>query len=167
MKKQLKIIVPLFIITAIIAFMLGFQAGKGGTAPVQAPETPQVIVEPVSQQIDENGTYYSKDEVALYLHTYNKLPSNFVTKADARKLGWDAQKGNLWDVCDHCVIGGDKFYNREGLLPKKDGRSYTECDVNFEGGYRNEERIVFSSDGLIFYTDDHYQSFTQLYGEEE
>ena len=60
-------------------------------------------------------------------------------------------------------IGGDKFGNREGLLPKEDGRQYYECDVNYQGGYRGAERIVFSNDGLIFYTDDHYNSFTQLY----
>ncbi|WP_276648398.1 ribonuclease domain-containing protein [Trichococcus flocculiformis] len=62
-------------------------------------------------------------------------------------------------------IGGDCFGNREGLLPKKSGRTYYEADIDYDGGYRGAERIVYSNDGLIFYTDDHYESFEQLYGE--
>lgn len=113
--------------------------------------------------IDENGTYIDPFKVAEYIHTYGKLPSNYLTKNEASNLGWQSDKGNLWDVTDEMSIGGDKFGNREGLLPKKEGRIYYECDVNYEGGYRGAERIVFSNDGLIFYTDDHYESFTQLY----
>lgn len=112
---------------------------------------------------DENGTYTDPLSVAEYIHTYNKLPSNYITKKEASDLGWESEKGNLWEVTDKMSIGGDKFGNREGLLPKKEGRTYYECDVNYEGGYRGAERIVFSNDGLIFYTDDHYESFTQLY----
>ena len=62
-------------------------------------------------------------------------------------------------------IGGDYFGNWEGLLPED--YDYYEADINYEGGYRNAERIVYSEEGLIFYTDDHYASFEQLYGEEE
>ena len=60
-------------------------------------------------------------------------------------------------------IGGSEFYNDDGQLPDKVGRRWTECDIDFEGGYRNAKRIVFSNDGLIFYTDDHYKTFEQLY----
>ncbi|MGN1069057.1 MAG: ribonuclease domain-containing protein [Candidatus Fimadaptatus sp.] len=60
-------------------------------------------------------------------------------------------------------IGGDRFGNREGLLPDARGRQYYECDVNYDGGYRGGERIVFSSDGLIYYTCDHYNTFALLY----
>ncbi len=124
----------------------------------QEPE--QQLAEP---SIDENGTYTDPKQVAEYIHTYNQLPSNYITKKEATNLGWESDKGNLWDVTDEMSIGGDKFGNREGLLPKSDGRQYYECDVNYQGGYRGAERIVFSNDGLIFYTDDHYKSFTQLY----
>ena len=127
--------------------------------PVE-PEQPE---EPEEPSIDENGTYTDPYQVAEYIHTYNQLPSNYLTKKEASNLGWESDKGNLWDVTDEMSIGGDKFGNREGLLPKEDGRQYYECDVNYEGGYRGAERIVFSNDGLIFYTDDHYNSFTQLY----
>ncbi len=111
----------------------------------------------------EDGTYTDKDHVALYLHLYQKLPVNYVSKTKAKKAGWDAEKGNLWDVCPGKSIGGGTFYNDDGLLPEKSGRTWKECDIDYAGGYRGEKRICYSSDGLIFYTDDHYQSFTQLY----
>lgn len=128
-------------------------------------EEPGEIILEVDEEatIDEDGYYTSKDEVALYLRTYGKLPNNYITKRDATDLGWDAQKGNLWDVTDKLSIGGDRFGNREKLLPEKEGRTYFECDINYEGGYRGSERIVYSNDGLIFYTEDHYESFEQLY----
>lgn len=113
--------------------------------------------------VEESGEYSSKDEVALYIHTYGHLPSNYITKNEAKNLGWDSSKGNLWDVASGKSIGGDKFGNREGLLPKADKRQYYECDIDFDGGYRNEKRIIYSNDGLIYYTGDHYNSFTQLY----
>lgn len=115
--------------------------------------------------IDENGTYTSKEEVALYLHTYGHLPENFLTKKEAQALGWDNKKGNLQDVAPGMSIGGDRFGNYEGLLPEADKRKYFECDIDYEGGYRGSERIIFSNDGLIFYTEDHYKTFEQLYGE--
>ncbi len=134
---------------------------NGEEATQQEQQEQQKLQE--EPKIDENGTYNDPYLVAEYLHTYNKLPANFITKKEASNLGWQSDKGNLWDVTDKMSIGGDKFGNREGLLPKKDGRIYYECDVNYEGGYRGAERIVFSNDGLIFYTEDHYKSFTQLY----
>ena len=122
------------------------------------PET-----EPEEESILESGTYSDPESVALYLHTFGHLPDNYLTKSEAEALGWDNSKGNLWDVAPGCSIGGDKFGNREGLLPKAKGRQYYECDVNYGGGFRGGERIVWSNDGLIFYSNDHYSSYTQLY----
>ncbi len=113
--------------------------------------------------LPEEGSYTSKEDVALYLYTYGHLPDNFVTKNEAKKLGWDNAKGNLAEVAPGKSIGGDRFGNYEGLLPEEDGRKWTECDIGYEEGYRNGERIVFSNDGLIYYTGDHYKSFEQLY----
>ena len=113
--------------------------------------------------VSEDGTYTDKDHVALYLHLYQKLPANYVSKTKAKKAGWDAEKGNLWDVCPGKSIGGGTFYNDDGLLPEKSGRTWKECDIDYAGGYRGAKRICYSNDGLVFYTDDHYQSFTQLY----
>lgn len=116
------------------------------------------------ESLDRNGSYYSKDEVALYIHLYNELPDNFITKKEAKNLGWSG--GVLEDYAPGKAIGGDRFGNYEGLLPEKSGRSYTECDIDTKGKKRGAKRIVFSNDGLIYYTDDHYESFTLLYGEE-
>jgi len=113
--------------------------------------------------VNEDGEYTSKDEVALYIHLYNHLPSNFITKNEAKDLGWDSSKGNLHKVAPGKSIGGDKFGNREGLLPKKDGRVYYECDIDYKKGSRNAKRIVFSNDGLIYYTEDHYETYELLY----
>ena len=115
--------------------------------------------------VAEDGSYSDKDHVALYIHTYGHLPSNFVTKKEAQAAGWPG--GSLEGYFPGCSIGGDSFGNREGLLPSKKGRKYTECDIDTKGAKsRGAKRIVFSNDGLIYYTDDHYESFTLLYGEE-
>jgi guanyl-specific ribonuclease Sa len=111
---------------------------------------------------DENGEYTTKDDIAAYLIAYGKLPQNFITKSEARALGWSG--GGLDDYDYGKCIGGDEFGNNEGLLPDQAGRVYYECDVDtLHQDDRGAKRIVFSSDGLIFYTDDHYESFTQLY----
>ena len=115
-----------------------------------------------SNEVVEDGKYYSKDQVALYLHNYKKLPKNYLKKSDARKLGWDASKGNLWDVTDKGVIGGDKFSNREGKLPSN--KKYFEADVNYQGGFRGAERLVYTDQGqVIYFTGDHYKNFEVLY----
>jgi len=123
-----------------------------------------ITPEPTTVRIKENGTYTSKEDVAEYLHLYGHLPSNYITKDEAKDLGWVSNKGNLWDVAPGKSIGGDYFGNFEGLLPKKSGRKYYECDIDFEGSYRGSKRIIFSNDGLIYYTEDHYESFECLYG---
>ncbi len=136
-------------------------------APTSTPEptetpTPEPTKSPLDL-VEEDGVYSTPELVAAYIHTFHKLPSNFITKNEATKLGWNSKEGNLWDVTDEMSIGGDKFGNYEGLLPKAKGRQWYECDVNYYGGYRGAERILYSNDGLIYYTDDHYESFTQLY----
>lgn len=131
------------------------------TAPTETP-TPEPSKSP-EELVEEDGTYNSPELVAAYLHSFHKLPSNYITKNEAEKLGWDSEKGNLWDVTDKMSIGGNRFGNYEGLLPEADGRVWYECDVNYNGGYRGAERILYSNDGLIYYTDDHYKTFTKLY----
>ena len=136
---------------------LSVQLGKSkkNTQPTEETRAP----------ITEDGQYSSKEDVAEYLHLFGHLPDNYLTKSEAQDLGWVASKGNLWKVAPGMSIGGDRFGNREGLLPEKEDRIWYECDVNYAGGYRGAERLLYSSDGLIYYTDDHYQSYTCLYGE--
>lgn len=113
--------------------------------------------------VERDGIYTSKDEVAAYLHAFGELPSNYITKKEARNLGWDSSEGNLWDVTDQKSIGGDHFGNYDKILPEKKGRKYYECDIDYDGGYRGPCRLVYSNDGLIYYTEDHYNTFEQLY----
>ena len=125
-----------------------------------------VLTAVMETEVEEDGTYTSKEEVAEYLHTYGHLPSNFITKKEAKKLGWVSSEGNLDEVAPGMSIGGDYFGNYEGNLPETEDRDYYECDIDFDGTYRNGKRIVFSNDGLIYYTEDHYETFELLYGEE-
>lgn len=127
----------------------------------QQPEEQQ----PPAAQLDEDGSYTSKEDVALYIHLYGRLPDNFITKKEAQALGWSG--GSLEPYAPGCCIGGSRFGNYEGLLPEKEGRSWTECDIDTLGASsRGPKRIVFSNDGLIYYTGDHYESFELLYGGE-
>ena len=115
-----------------------------------------------TKQLEEGGIYTSKDKVALYIHTYHKLPSNFITKKEANALGWSG--GSLLNYAPSKCIGGDVFSNYEGSLPKKANRQYYECDINTLGAQsRGAERLVYSNDGLIYYTPDHYNTFELLY----
>ena len=114
--------------------------------------------------IASDGSYTTKDDVALYIHTYGKLPSNFITKKEAKELGWEG--GSLEEYAPGCAIGGDTFGNYEGILPDDDSIIYTECDIDTVGAdERGAKRIVFSDTGNIYYTKDHYETFTQLYGD--
>lgn len=173
MRKLFKRSAALFLALLIMVTFSGcsileMELVEEGNAPqMESPTSSEEETDNTSPEesvvIDEDGRYTSKDEVALYIHTYGRLPGNFIRKNDAMDLGWDASKGNLWDVTDEMSIGGDRFGNREGLLPDESGRQWYEADIDYQGGYRNALRIVYSSDGLIYYTEDHYESFEKLY----
>lgn len=150
LKRLFKALLPLLMVALLIT-------GCGSTLPTGTDITSGSV-----SQIAENGAYTSKEDVALYIHTYQKLPSNFITKKEAQKLGWDSQKGNLDKVAKGKSIGGDRFGNYDKKLPEAKGRTWKECDINYEGGYRGAERIIYSSDGLIYYTNDHYNSFEEI-----
>ena len=163
-------LLPLFI---TLALCLGF-AGCGGSQQVAASTASSAVSvaakgktsglpakEAEEPSVTEDGEYTSKEEVAAYIHAFGHLPDNYITKREAEELGWENREGNLWEVAPGKSIGGSKFGNYEGNLPEKKGRKYYECDIDFEGGYRGAKRIIYSSDGLIFYTEDHYEHFQQ------
>lgn len=113
--------------------------------------------------IREIQPYTSKEEVAAYIHEYKHLPPNYVTKEEAEKQGWKQKEGSLSDALPGKSIGGSHFGNYEGVLPK--GHNYYECDIDYVSGSRNAKRIVYTDDDdpLIYYTEDHYETFEQLY----
>ena len=150
--------------TSYLAALDGVQQVTA-TVSAQDETTPEPEATATETQTspDEHGVFTSKTDVAAYLIAYGHLPENFIAKDDARALGWDG--GGLDDVVYGKCIGGDRFGNYEGLLPDTSGRTYTECDIDtLHENSRGAKRIVFSNDGLIYYTSDHYESFTLLYG---
>lgn len=151
-------------------------SSQAATEPGQLTEAPPVT-EPETETdsipetgpaltVEEDGVYDSKEEVALYIHLFGHLPSNYITKKEAEKLGWPG--GSLEPYAPGKCIGGGRFGNYEGLLPEAEGRSWTECDIDTLGAKsRGAKRIVFSNDGLIYYTGDHYEHFELLYKKED
>ena len=142
----------------------------GGCSQVlNTAQTSQVLyeteTETITEMLAEDGVYTSKEDVALYIHLYGKLPENFITKKEAKALGWEG--GSLEPYAPGKSIGGDRFGNYEGILPEEDGVTYKECDIDTMGAdQRGAKRIVFSNEGAVYYTEDHYKSFERLYGEE-
>lgn len=157
MKKKLS---PILALLLALTVFFGFPAAEeAGPSPAGTPEA--WIQEDGTTLISADGVYTTKEDVALYIHTYGCLPQNFITKSEARNLGWEG--GSLEDIAPGMCIGGDRFGNYEGLLPED--QEYTECDIDTLGkGSRGAKRLVFSEE-LIYYTEDHYESFVLLYGE--
>lgn len=146
-----------------LALLDGEEQTDQPAALTEEPTEAEPTAEPIAA-IDEAGAYTTKEDVSLYLYTYGRLPQNFITKSEARSLGWSG--GGLDEYDYGKCIGGDRFGNNEGLLPESSGRRYYECDIDtLHENDRGAKRIVFSSDGLIYYTEDHYDSFELLYGE--
>ena len=100
--------------------------------------------------------------VTDYLKENGELPDYYITKKEAQREGWVAKEGNLCDVLPGRAIGGDIFTNREKTLPVKKGRIWYEADINYDCGRRNARRVVYSNDGLIFVTHDHYKNFEEI-----
>ncbi len=174
-KQVFSVLFALLLLAALIGCYVYPTPDPEPTRQTSGIDAPVFTLEPSGETADapdktpcpvsEDGQYWTKDEVALYIHLYGHLPKNYITKSKAQELGWSG--GSLEPYAPGCSIGGGYFGNYEGLLPNKKGRKYTECDIDTRGAKsRGAKRIVFSNDGLIYYTDDHYESFTLLYGED-
>ena len=161
---KVKKILSLFMIMLMLFISAGCSQATPQTPDSIDTETSKTDAESTTSGITEDGSYTSKEDVAQYIHLYGHLPSNFITKKEAEQLGWNG--GSLEPYAPGMCIGGNHFGNYEGVLPEKEGRSYTECDIDTLGAdKRGAKRIVFSNDGLIYYTEDHYKSFELLYGD--
>ena len=160
-KARSWLVLLLALLVAAMFAVTGCGSGTktGGSGDPSSSQMQSSSEESTEAVIDEEGSYYSKDEVALYIHTYGCLPDNFITKKEAKALGWSG--GSVEKYADGSAIGGDRFGNYEGKLP--DG-NYRECDIDTKGkSERGAKRIVFDDEGNIYYTDNHYKSFEQLY----
>lgn len=109
-----------------------------------------------------SATCNGKDGADYWLKWYHTIPDYYISKDEAKALGWKAILGNLADVAPDKMIGGDVYQNRNGHLPQAPGRIWYEADINFTGGYRTRHRILYSNDGLIFVTYDHYETFVEI-----
>ena len=134
---------------------------------VTPPPEEKATEAPEAPPEEKSGPIIEPQAIADYLFEHGELPDNFLTKEEAEALGWDSSRNYLSDVAPGMSIGGDRFGNYEGKLPKAKGRTFREADANYTGGKRNGERIVYSSDGRVWYTDDHYETFTELFPSEK
>ncbi|MTD25842.1 ribonuclease domain-containing protein [Erwinia sorbitola] len=157
MNKKL-IIAAIF---AIVASYAGLRQQGEARAPVSAHE--QAVSTRQRDSSSAISELTKQQRVADYLRQHQKLPDYYIRKGDARRQGWDPAKGNLCSVLPGRAIGGDRFSNREGGLPEKNGRSWFEADVNYQCGRRGTDRMLYSSDGLIYVTRDHYRHFEQVH----
>ena len=166
MKRILARLIPLLLLLAALAGCALPAAGPEGSGSASVSVSGAVSAPAQSRSepgqpaaVREDGHYTSPEDVAAYLQAYGRLPANYISKTKARKLGWDSGL-DLWDYAPGMSIGGGPYGNYEGTLP--DGTAYRECDVNYAGGHRGAERIVYGEDGSIWYTADHYQTFTRM-----
>ncbi len=100
--------------------------------------------------------------VDWWLKTFGRLPDYYLTTAEARQLGWKAARANLSIVAPGKMLAGGIYKNNDGHLPTKPGRVWYEADINYTFGHRGKGRVLYSNDGLIFVTYDHYETFVEI-----
>jgi len=144
-------------------YELVFYPSQTGVDPDDVYVYGEPVGVPSSVSVRKGGEYTSMEEVALYIHTYGTVPSNYVTKTKARNAGWEASEGNLWEVLPGRSIGGGGWHNDEEVMPGESYDQWYECDIDYEGGYRGAERLVYSDNGMVFYTPDHYESYCRIF----
>ena len=161
MKRRFAALIALLLAGVLLLTGCGQKAVRD-TAEVTTAFT---VVTAAPEKETAAGPITDPQGIADYLFAHGELPPNFITKAEAQALGWDG--GDLSRYAPGKSIGGDTFGNYEGQLPKAKGRKFRECDVRYSGGKRGAERIVYSSDGHVWYTADHYETFTELFPSKE
>lgn len=165
--KLIKLLIVLLLITGLALGVKALIGNKSQEHPAPDANTSSNAEQQYSDieksepapsgDIDEKGEYTTAADVAAFIHKYHKLPSNYVSDSEAKKMGW---KKSECPAEYGIMIGGRKFQNREKLLPSGE---YFECDVDYNGDRRGVNRLVFTKDGTVYHTEDHYESFEQLY----
>lgn len=162
----MKVIKQFLVLLAVVCFttflVLGCGKENSNTPHASTTQTAQSAQSGETKNVVESKTYTDKEHVSTYVHVFKKLPSNYITKREAEALGWK-DKGTLDQVAPGKSIGGDRYGNYEKQLPDKQGRTWKEADIDYVKGNRGPKRILYSNDGLVYYTGDHYKTFTRLY----
>lgn len=155
LKRIRTFLTPLLLAGAMLGGVFSVQAAWWNKKPTPPPAP--VPQQQQAQKVVAEGEYNDKEGIASYIVLFGKLPRNFITKGEARKLGW--QGGPLEPYAPGKSIGGDRFGNYERVLPQG---SYKECDVDTLKKPRGAKRIVFSPDRRVYYSDDHYRTFKRI-----
>ena len=155
------------IISLVLAFLVLFSSGSTAFAKRKKKKnTPALFYDLVSMATpapEDEAPIIKPQEIADYIFEHGCLPPNFITKQEAKDLGWDSRYNYVSDVAPGKSIGGDYFGNYDGKLPRVKGRKYYEADALYISGSRGAHRIIYSSDGRVWYTKDHYTSFVELF----
>ena len=161
MKRKTRLVALVALLMAVV-LVLGSCTADTAVTGKKKKNTPTPAVTTTPEVTEEPGPIIEPQRIADYLFEHGELPENFITKQEAKDLGWDSSWNYVSDVAPGMSIGGDYFGNYEGKLPKIKGRKYYECDCWYTGGKRNAYRIIYSNDGHVWYTEDHYNTFTEM-----
>lgn len=129
---------------------------------IPAHENCNCYLEQLKAIIAGTATMDGKNGADYWIKNYQILPSNYVSKEHAKSNGWKKSKGNLRKVLPNAIMGGGLFHNDKGKLPDAPGRIWYEADINYTGSYRNNDRVLYSNDGLLFVTYNHYYTFYEI-----
>ena len=166
MKKKTRLVALITLLLALVFILGSCTADAAVTGKKKKNAAPTAVVTETPTEIPEvtkkPGPIIDPQAIADYLFEHGELPENFITKQEARDLGWDSSYNYISDIAPGMSIGGDYFGNYEGKLPRVKGRKYYEADCYYTGGKRNQYRIIYSNDGHVWYTDDHYNTFTEM-----
>lgn len=142
----------------LVMYMFNGFPKKNTSTDNQQNETKTEVLKPINPNLKDDISVITKAETVIsYVKTNHHLPDFYLTKNEAKKQGWNPSKGNLCEVLPGKAIGGDYFNNREKQLPSSE--KYFEADVNYNCGNRNADRIIFTKNGDVYLTTDHYKSF--------
>ena len=142
--------------------MIFLQGKEEVAATIDAHPNEKCILVKMRTKKVETATNKGDQGADAYLFFLHRLPPEYVTKDEEKNAGWKNKKGNLDTVLPGKSIGGDIYRNDDRKLPHKNGRTWYEADINYTGGYRNHDRVLYSDDGLIFITYDHYHTYYEL-----
>ena len=162
MKRKTRFIALVALLLAAVLVLGSCTADTAVTGKKKKNATPTPAVTAMPDATEEPGPIIEPQAIADYLFRHGELPENFITKQQAKDLGWGTIYRYVSDVAPGMSIGGDYYGNYEGKLPRVKGRKYYECDCYYTGGKRNACRIIYSNDGHVWYTEDHYNTFTEM-----